>query len=92
MTKNKIKTYLIDAGFEYVERNKEFLYEKYFFASFEENNTIMFCPSNVGQFTRWFLIKDVDQNKLENECSRFFSRIKNYKEQCLLHDIKRDFE
>ena len=92
MTKREIKTYLIDAGFEFVERNQEFLYDKYFFASFEVNNSIMFCALKAGQFTRWALIKEIDEVRLQNECSMFFSRINYFKEQCLLHEIKRDFE
>lgn len=92
MTKKEIKTFLIDAGFEFVERNQEFLYESYFFASFEVNNSIMFCALKAGQFTRWALIKEVDKTRLQNECSMFFSRINYFKEQCLLEEIKRDFE
>lgn len=92
LTKNEIKTYLIDAGFEYLERNKEFLYDKYFFASFEVNNSIMLCSEHAGQFTRWFLIKDIDKNKLENECGKFFNRIKDHKEKCMLIDLQRDFK
>lgn len=92
MTKNEIKTFLIDAGFEYVERNKEFLYEKYFFASFECNNSIMLCAERAGKCTRWFFMKDIDQNKLADECSRFFNLIKDHKEKCMLIDLQRDFK
>jgi len=92
MTKNEIKTYLIDAGFEYLERNKEFLYDKYFFASFEVNNSIMLCAEHAGQHTRWFFIKDIDENKLADECGKFFNRIKDHKEKCMLIDLQRDFK
>lgn len=90
MTKNEIKTYLIDAGFDF-ERN-QFLYDTYFFASFEVNNSIMLCAEHPGHFTRWFLIKDIDENKLADECGKFFNRIKDYKENCMLIDLQRDFK
>lgn len=92
MTKNEIRTYLIDAGFEYLRKTQEFLYDKYFFASFEVNNSIMICSEKAGQFTRWFLIKDIDENKLAEECGKFFNRIKDHKEKCMLIEAQKDFE
>lgn len=92
MTKNEIRTYLIDSGFEYLGKTHEFLYDKYYFASFEVNNSIMLCSEKAGQFTRWFLIKDIDQKKLAEEVGKFFNRIKDHKEKCMLIDVQRDFE
>ena len=92
MTKNEIKTFLIDAGFDYLERNKEFTYHSYFFSSFECNNSIMLCADKEGHTTRWFKIAEIDKTMLENECGKFFARIKDHEEKCMLIDLQRDFK
>lgn len=92
MTKNEIKTFLIDAGFDYLERNKEFTYHSYFFASFECNNAIMLCSDKEGGFTRWYKIEDINPTMLANECGKFFARIKDHEEKCLLIDLQKDFK
>lgn len=92
MTKNEIKTFLIDAGFDYRDRPREFSYHSYFFASFECNNSIMLCADKEGSLTRWFKITEIDKTKLENECGKFFARIKDHEEKCMLIDLQRDFK
>ena len=52
----------------------------------------MLCADKEGHTTRWFKIAEIDKTMLENECGKFFARIKDHEEKCMLIDLQRDFK